>query len=448
MAPTARIDPGLQRLASAFSPDWLAVQRWFRAKSRRLTTVELVDAAAIAATTGWLLVLEATDEAGERARYLVPAVLDGDGFREPRDGEGIWQRLVDLMAADGGLRASRGGFSFTATPALAALLPKATRAVGLAERRLGVEQSNTSVALGDRLILKCYRLLTPGVNPEVEINAFLTAVGFVGAPRLGGSAEYQPDDGEASAAAMLQELVASEADGWAWVQARLAGGAGDREKATDALGQIGALTQALHRALASRPEMAAFPARTATTRELAAWHARADGQLETALASLSGEPRQRLLAVAPRIRRRLDALRTAHGARASRIHGDYHLGQLLRTATGFSVIDFEGEPARPLAERRAPASPLRDVAGMLRSIDYVARVAHREAALAEPNAWVGMARAAFLSAYGGVSATEARLLDAFEIEKACYEVAYEANNRPDWAWVPLDALERLAGQAR
>jgi maltokinase len=130
----------------------------------------------------------------------------------------------------------------------------------------------------------------------------------------------------------------------------------------------------------------------------------------------------------------------------SRIHGDYHLGQLLRTADGgFSVIDFEGEPARPLSERRSPGSPLRDVAGMLRSLDYAARSAASAAGSRgfDPDTWLGRAREAFVAGYGGIRDDDQPLLDAFELEKACYEVRYEANNRPDWLWLPLAAVDRL-----
>jgi maltokinase len=154
--------------------------------------------------------------------------------------------------------------------------------------------------------------------------------------------------------------------------------------------------------------------------------------------------RGRLAAIAPQIADRLDAISRAPAARVSRIHGDYHLGQLLRTERAFVVIDFEGEPARPLAERRAPASPLRDVAGMLRSLDYAAHSADPDGWSPDALAgWLGNARAAFLAGYGGTRTSEEALLAAFELEKACYEIRYEANNRPDWVWLPLDALERL-----
>jgi maltokinase len=164
---------------------------------------------------------------------------------------------------------------------------------------------------------------------------------------------------------------------------------------------------------------------------------------------VSGEAHARLVTLAPRITARFaDNFGSAGGeAAVSRIHGDYHLGQLLaRHDGGFSVIDFEGEPARPLAERREPSSPLRDVAGILRSLDYAARtaMAGRHAEGFDVERWLAGARAAFLDGYGGIGPDRQGLLDAFELEKACYEVRYEANNRPGWLWLPLAAVERLA----
>lgn len=443
MAPSPAIDRRLERLASAFSPEWLAAQRWFRGKSRGLRRVELVDAASLGDSPGWLVVLGAIDTAGEVARYLVPAVSDGDQLREPRDGEGVWRRLAGLALEGGEIEGARGRWLFTPTEAARELVFAGADALAaLAEGRLGVEQSNTSIAFGERLILKVYRLLEPGGNPEVEMNAFLTRVGFGEAPALLGSASYVVD-GEPHSAAMLQELVASTGDAWSWVLGRLAAPDGPAE-AIDGLGQVGRLTAAMHAALASDPDEPGFPSRPATAEELASWVTAADRQLSAALGVLSADARPRLAAIAPRIATRFEMISAAAGVRVSRIHGDYHLGQLLRTDTGFTVIDFEGEPARPLAERRAPASPLRDVAGMLRSLDYAAHAsAPGEARPGQRQAWLRDARAAFLDGYGAVSPQEEPLLAAFELEKACYEVEYEANNRPDWIWLPLEALERL-----
>jgi len=158
---------------------------------------------------------------------------------------------------------------------------------------------------------------------------------------------------------------------------------------------------------------------------------------------LDGDARLRLEAIAPTIAAGFQAIEAAGVVRVTRIHGDYHLGQLLRTADGFRVIDFEGEPARTLAERRAPASPLRDLAGMLRSLDYAAHSSSWSMRVEGPQDWLLDAAAAFLDGYGGIGPDDAPLLAAFELEKACYEVVYEANMRPDWVWLPLEALERL-----
>jgi len=445
MPPTPAIDRRLQRLASAFTPEWLAAQRWFRGKSRRLRTVELLDAAPLEGSPGWLLVLGATDTAGEVARYLVPAVSDGDQLREPNDGEGVWRRLASLALEGGEIDGARGRWLFTPTEAARDAGPGGVDALAaLAEGRLGVEQSNTSIAFGERLILKIYRLLEPGGNPEVEMNAFLTRVGFRQAPALFGSVSYAVD-GEPHSAAMLQELVPSTGDAWHWVLGRLTAPPDGPAEAIGGLAQVGRLTAAMHAALASRPDEPGFPSRRATAEELASWGAAAARQLSAALGVLSAGARPRLAAIAPRIEARFEKISAAAGVRVSRIHGDYHLGQLLRSATGFTVIDFEGEPARPLAERRAPASPLRDVAGMLRSLDYAAHAsAPQEARQGERQAWLRDARAAFLDGYGAVRPEEEPLLAAFELEKACYEIVYEANNRPDWIWLPLEALERLA----
>jgi trehalose synthase-fused probable maltokinase len=443
MPPTPAIDRRLQRLASAFTPEWLAAQRWYRGKSRGLANVELLDAAQIAGSPGWLLVLGATDASGTVARYQVPATLDGDSFREPLDGEGVWRQLAALILEGGELHGLNGRWTFTPTAAAGELLPGGVDALSaLPERRLGVQQSNSSVAFGDRLILKVYRLLEPGGNPEVEMNAFLTDGGFRDAPGLAGSGGYL-HAGEPHSAAMLQELVPSSGDGWSWALGRLSAPDDGPADAIRGIGQIGRLTARMHAALASRPEVPGFPSRPVTREELAAWRSAAERQLSAALAVLDGDARPRLEAIAPRIATGFQAIEAAGVVPVTRIHGDYHLGQLLRTADGFRVIDFEGEPARALAERRAPASPLRDLAGMLRSLDYAAHSAPKELRQHDRQAWLRDARAAFLDEYGGIGAPEVPLLAAFELEKACYEVVYEANMRPDWVWLPLEALERL-----
>jgi trehalose synthase-fused probable maltokinase len=308
-----------------------------------------------------------------------------------------------------------------------------------------VEQSNTSVVLGERLMLKLFRLLEPGLNPDLEIGTFLTDAGFADTPPMAGGITWQPDGDEPAAAAMLQAFVPALGDAWAAMLDHLAT---DPTRGLHAAAEIGRVTAAMHRALASRPDHPAFPARTATVEEAAGWRASAERQLAQAVTAVSGSDHERLVALSPIITARFaDTFGSASGdAAVTRIHGDYHLGQLLaRPDGGYSVIDFEGEPARPLAERRAPSSPLRDVAGMLRSLDYASRMAARDSGL-DADAWLARARAAFLEGYGGIGSEQRGLLDAFELEKACYEVRYEANNRPDWLWLPIAAVARLGGR--
>ena len=426
-------------MTEALSAGWIAAQRWFRAKQRPIATVAEADRAPLAAGVDLRVVEVAYADGGGPDHYLL-LLVDG---REPADGDGGWRRLLGAIADDAVLRGSAGRFVARRTDALADLVPSAHEASAvLSERRLRVEQSNTSVVLGDRLILKLFRLLEPGLNPDLEIGAFLTETGFADTPPMAGGITWHPDGGEPAAAAMLQALVPARGDAWAAMLEHLAT---DPERATRAAADIGRVTAAMHDALASRPDHPDFPARPATVDETARWRASAEHQLAQAVTAVAGREHDRLVALAPAATARFaDSFGRATGeATVSRVHGDYHLGQILARADGgYSVIDFEGEPARPLAERRSPGSPLRDVAGLVRSLDYAARTAQRDAGL-DADAWLNEARAAFVDGYGGIAPEERGLLEAFELEKACYEVRYEANNRPDWLWLPMAAVERL-----
>jgi maltokinase len=400
----------------------LASRRWFRSKQRTISGIRIVEQAPVA--PGVLVVLEvAFADGGPEERYLVPLV---DG-REPMDGEGLWAELAEAIGREERIGPFAGRRAAGFEPG------------ALDERRLAVEQSNTSVVLGERLILKLYRLLEPGDNPDLEIGAFLTAAGFAEAPILAGSLTYEVH-GERAAAVMLQAFIPGAGDAWA---AMLSALGSDPARGVDIAERIGGLTGRLHRALASRPDDPAFPVRPVTAQETAAWKDSAERQLTMAIEALVGAERDRLAELAPGARGRFaDAFASAGSdVVVQRVHGDYHLGQLMvRPDGGFSVIDFEGEPARPLAERRDPTSPLRDVAGMLRSLDYAARSAEREGRLRAADRWLSDAREAFLGAYGP---TDPGLLAAFELEKACYEVRYEAGMRPEWRWLPMAAVERL-----
>jgi maltokinase len=439
----------LDRLVDRIPHDVFGAQRWFRSKGRPIAGLALDEAAPLIADPGGqdaalLIVRVSFADDGEDERYLLPMVAEHDALaaapetvavrdaqtrmllREPRDGDGVWRRLVAGMAAEMTLPGLHGAFAFHALGPVDAARD---------EHLLRGEQSNTSVALGATL-LKLYRRLEPGENPDLEMPCFLSQVGFDRVPRVHGFVRYLPARGEPSVVAMLQVFLADAVDGWRWLLNRFA----DGNDALDAVARIGEITAELHRALASRPEDAAFPARSATSDDRAAWRASAERQLKMAVAAVPD-----VAALTPQVRAAFDAFEGATDASVSRIHGDYHLGQLLRSGDDFWVIDFEGEPARPLAERRQPSSPLRDVAGMLRSLDYAARSAERVrgASVFEPEHWLEQARHALLQAYwsNGMPVDDG-LLRAFELEKACYEVHYEANNRPDWVWLPLAALSR------
>ena len=448
----------LRRLVAQIPHGLLTSQRWFRSKGRPIADVTLEDAAALAADPGardaaLIVVRVGFSDGGSDELYLLPMLAEaalpgpvpapqpgivmvhdpvyGSVLREPSDGDGAWTRLLAGIAAGLTLPALHGSFAFHALQPI----PRE-----LDERRLGGEQSNTSIALGASLLLKLYRRLEPGVNPDLELPRFLTGAGFDRVPAVVGYVHYLPATGEPMAAAMLQAFLPDAIDAWRWLLDQLAGEAGSHQALT-AIGRIGAITARMHATLASRPDDPAFPARAASPDDLLAWRASAEEQLDRAMAADGRVGRDAAI-----VRAAFDAIGAARDARVQRIHGDYHLGQLLRSGGDFWVIDFEGEPARPLADRRLPGSPLRDVAGMLRSLDYAVQTRARDDAVARVDAarWLAQARESLLAAYrSGGMAVDDDLLRAFELEKACYEVHYEANNRPDWAWLPTQALRRL-----
>jgi len=317
------------------------------------------------------------------------------------------------------------------------------------------EQSNTSLVFDDDLILKVFRKLDSGRNPDIEVHAALTEAGAEGVAPLRGWITAHAETGDYDLA-MLQDFLRSGTDGWESARtsvrsllmdpdldpehSELSGGdfASESER-------LGAVTARLHEAMRSRLA-------TATWQEadLNALRERLTRRLDEAIRD------------APELARHRDAIATAYAQlghevdtlEAQRVHGDLHLGQTLRTVTGWVVLDFEGEPAKPLSERTALDSPLRDVAGMLRSLDYAAHsVVTPEQAEADHNTailgWVTRNREAFLTGYanGGGTALGAggdAVLRAYELDKAVYEVVYETHNRPGWVGIPLGAVERLA----
>ena len=476
---------------------FLAARRWFAAKARGVAAVRVEDWALLDADIP--LVLALLDVDGERyylplagAREAAPDDVVGrigtraivDAHADPA----FARRLLGAIASGAEVPARAGRFVFRPMAPWSGPAPE--RVASLDVRRVSGEQSNTSVALGQALMLKSLRRLRRGMNPELEITGFLTSrTRFRDAPALVGWVDYDEAAGETSTVSVLQTYVDNAGDGWRHTVTALerawrsnapsaAARSGDRailEPLTRDMRELGAVTGRLHAALASDRSLPAFAPEPVTPGDVLRWASRIAQSLASLAADTSADPAvaTEIAAVSAsgvdhcaRLRAALDPL-VRDRTNAIRVHGDYHLGQTLKTRDSFAVIDFEGEPARSLEERRAKESPLKDVAGMLRSLDYAvnsARLglppAERDAARAWLGAWERRARDAFVDGYAEAIAVSPvpliprsredllRACAVFEVEKACYELAYELNNRPDWAPIPLAGLARLLSGAR
>jgi trehalose synthase-fused probable maltokinase len=414
----------------------------------------------------------------------------------------------ELLAAIREGRTLQGSGGELAAFSTAAFARHAEGAEELEPRPLGAEQSNTSFRFGDQLVLKLFRRSEPGQNPEVELGVFLTEVArFPSAPPVLGAIAYRPRGGEPLSIALLQAFVPNEGDAWGLALREVArfleraGGAAERPPATgrplldvaeapappsarerigaflDQAAQLGRRTAELHLALASRPDLPALrpePFSAAAARSLGdelREHAReVFGLLRRRRAKLPRAVRaaaDRVLASEEELIRRIAAgLDRPLESLRIRLHGDYHLGQVLHTGRDFVLIDFEGEPARSLARRRAKGSPLKDVAGMIRSFHYAAHAGLAAWRGAAPDRgggadeawghyWYECVAAAFLRAYldearpGGFLPARreelADLLAVYLVDKAIYELAYELNNRPAWVGLPLEGIAGLLG---
>jgi maltokinase len=342
------------------------------------------------------------------------------------------------------VEASEGRFGFFRTDLLASLGADAE------VRLIGVEQSNSSVVFGEELVLKVFRKLEPGVNPELEVLRFLTAREFAHIAPLHGWYEYEG----ASLAATLgvaQQFFPRAVGGWELALERIER---DPEWFLDQLGSLGNVTAQLHSVLGSDASDPAFAPEEPSHEALSLLTATIDEDIERVFIRLPDD--ERVAPIAGRgqdVRERVAA--RAHvgvGGRMIRTHGDYHLGQTLHTPEGWVIIDFEGEPARPLPERRAKRSALRDVASMLRSFAYVSSAVEIQRGGRPPQDFEQRARERFLEHYlaevdGGLlphgEAAVANLLSIFELEKAIYELQYELDNRPDWVPIPVAGIRRL-----
>ncbi len=507
-----------ERLTSAMLPEFLPRQRWFGAKSRQIKGTTIVDWGTVDESKTAFLLLKVTYAIGEEEMYLLllrmafgeqastlraesPVAILATVMSD--EGEGVLydatfdsdsnNALLALIADAADVSFKNGKMRGIPSSAFAALRGESP----LVPRRGSAEQSNTSILFGDQLILKLFRRQQPGQNPDTEIGRFFTeSTSFRNIAPFGGSLEYTAGDSQPWTFAMLQGLVLNEGDGWQWTLEELdryyescaaESGFGTpdplraaelvREHAgiyLDAASTLGRRTAEMHLALASSPHDPAFApqpldrAALDALRDDLTLHAQAGFDVLKESLSLLPDSTVELAGLALSRRR---AILSSYEALASgpvdslrtRVHGDYHLGQVLRVKGDFVILDFEGEPARPLRERRAMQSPLKDVAGMLRSFSYAAFSALTQYTTRRPEHfnqlepwaryWETAVASEYLRAYRETAAGSSiipqdeqgfqHLLKAYVLDKALYELVYELNNRPAWVRIPLSGILAL-----
>jgi len=512
----------LSELSGGALIDFLAKQRWFGAKGAtprdaRLAdvvvlpwgngafaavrvVVELGESGARSYQSYQLLVAACTSVSAEVPEHGVIATVDaaGSGARTTLY-DGVFDRafrqgLVQALSRGEPLTVSSGSSEWAIEPVMVGRTAATSTIGGSLPTAVGsAEQSNTSIVIGDVAILKLFRMLKPGVHPDVEVTRFLTTrarfpytPALLATVRFGGGTEQSDEStpGESTVAGMVQTYLRESTDAWSYALDR------GREYFTAPIDRdppnhfvpdarrLGVTTRALHEALASDDDDPAFAPDAATPDDLDKWAYRAQHQARDALAllerriTLSDFPKERLAEAQALIRRRehylglIDEIDDTVGddlGALTRVHGDYHLGQVLHTsADEFMIIDFEGEPSRPLEERREKTSPLRDVAGMLRSFAYAAATLAMSSGRAiDPRTrelrgarWERDVRQAFLEGYLDApddspeilpedAAHVKQLIALFETEKVFYELAYELNNRPSWVGIPMRGISKL-----
>ncbi len=521
------VQEGSERIAlESLFPAWLAKCRWFAGKAKPVRSAEIADVIPLEnpertaefrlllvkvnylhslpetylAPIGFATGRHAKILQQENSPTLITAmeVIRGEEMisgvlYDALGDEALGRFLLDLIDNQSTISGSAGEFSGQSFPAYRDL--RGNPADGLSVRVLRAEQSNSALIYGDRLLLKLYRKQDHGINPDLEVGRFLSeTMQFRHTPRSAGSLSYRNASGALSTVGLLQEFVPHARDAWNFTlehvrrffdRVRSDHPARDQSPARiDAASQdflpwaalLGQRTAEMHRALASAPENPDFAPETfgdqdrrmlidgisrqahQTWQLLRGRHAELPGDVRTDARSLLDRE--------PELIRRIQHLAGLEfTGQRTRCHGDFHLGQILVTDDDFFIIDFEGEPARPLSERRAKQSPLRDVAGMIRSFDYAAQTVllNEIAGLVTEdafsccrlwaNCWSQRIGDEFLQEYlvrsqpTGPTAqpTEEvrRLLDVFLLEKAIYELSYELNNRPTWAPIPLRGLLRI-----
>ena len=485
--------PARQVLETEVLPDYIAERRWFQAKDEQILGARVIAAAQLAPRV--LLADVEVETASGRALYAMPfgVVIEDeptgafapqlamsrvrrrrdvglltDGFATPEFVRAVVASLKDgkRLKVEGGELAFDTTAAFDLEPDMAPEWPAA-------------EQSNSSVIIGQRAVLKLIRKLTTGVHPEAEMTRYLTHKGFEATAALLGEVTLTSDEGQPRTVMILQRFVYNQGDGWGWTLDFIARTLDDHavsaNSAHDAFdgycifaSQLGRRLAQMHALLAEPSDDVAFSPERAGPDDARGWGDRIRAQLAVALDMLDGrtgwsseasavaashllDAREALMA------RIAEAAGAAEGGLRTRIHGDLHLGQVLVTGGDVTIIDFEGEPAKPLEARRAKDLPIRDVAGVLRSFDYAAAQALQSWSDATDDAearaisllesFRTFSSKQFLAGYREAGGhLDERLLDLALLEKATYEVAYEAANRPDWLETPLQGLSVIAAR--
>ncbi len=429
--------------------DYVTKQRWYGAKSRSVAHSQVLDAVELR-TTEPRFTLELVEMRYETGAHDIYQLVHGETEIDGLDNPAAARELVHAMRGGLTLQGANGTIEFRPVEGFAGLGGQLHEA-----RPVCGEQSNTSLVFDDELVLKVFRRLEPGINPELETLRFLTERGFANIAALGGWYAYSGGPLNATLG-ILQEFVRNGEDGWELAIAEI--GSAPAQFLTR-LRRLGEVTGEMHTALASDATDSAFCAETPSVESLGLLTATVDEEIERVFLSLP-EDDERLEPIIGRGEEVREQLRMLTHAGATgmiiRTHGDYHLGQTLWSEEDWVILDFEGEPARSVIERRRKRSPLRDVAGMLRSFAYAASAAELLHDTPAPEGWEQQAREQFLEGYlatadpallpSGALGIE-RLLTVFELEKAVYELRYELDNRPDWVRIPVAGIQRLIAQA-
>jgi maltose alpha-D-glucosyltransferase/alpha-amylase len=479
------------QLECSILPRYLGKRRWFAAKDQSLACVRIACLTGLPGTDSEIVLSEVEIEGdGKLSRWLLPlsvvwekrcqdltktlALARIRGRRREgllTDGYSLAEfahRMLECLATGAQISATQGMVVFEPGVQAHDRLEVLARSP---VTWLSAEQSNSSLIIGDAVMLKIFRRISAGQHPEVEMSRYLTEKGFGHTPLMLGEVARIDDEGERYSLAVAQAFVANQGDGWTWTVERFS-----RYLEKDAPSEefdeynifaaaMGHRLAEMHVVLSAPTDDEAFSPRRATSDDVDSWIATTGASLDAAFKALDRAPVGKAEADAHALLSKREAIfdtleglaASGEGSAVSRIHGDFHLGQVLVADGDAYIIDFEGEPSAGLAERRRKSSPLNDVAGLLRSFDYALAVAvqsekegthlaslHRK--LLAPI--VDRAKTVFLEAYRTSVASlsgldDANLLDLFVIRKAAYEIAYEAANRPEWLPLPVNGLVQI-----